>query len=697
MWEDNLLKIKNKLNIQIENSLLIKIIFDLNKYFDKDFVKQIKVLQKETKRIFNSNERKVLRNFYYYNNDSLLHALEVKNFAKINYVGQDLEICLQNTIDRLEKYDSEKILNSIKKRFSNLVSTNKASESHQKEWLAYYENKRKKLFDYSLFVLRITNEDYKKHGDDQYLFDLIKKIYQKLENYRHLIIVCDGQIYDNFGNDITWKLVYKLTIYCENFVQFDEKYSQFHKDLLIQELGKFIQTKLENCNGIESLILASNFYKNISCGFKFEDCLVSEKQEKIIIILKKIQLDLSPVPCPACFTTIQSGNSFPELFLRSYECKNSECPERSKSGRGKRFDEYGIYRSLKLEEGLQTNQISNVEYNKWHRDIFDSNYDYLEMIIKYYAWNSETILTYNINSLGNEIQSRKIKKFSEGISQENFKPFINNYNDLPIVKLFTEINRLIPPNITKVKNISLKKIEVINADSTIEINKLSKKIVGTAITSPPYYNAREYSQWSTLIFYLIDMMRNAKSIYNVLDKNGYYLYNIGDIVDQDNIYIKSHMSNRRLPLGFLSCMIFEIVGYNLKENILWDKGEVQSKRNSTINLYPGYVKPINCYEHILVFNKSNNGINNKKIAKFNPVIKINSKGENIYKHSAPYPLDLVELIRPYIIKNKYILDPFLGSGTTLIWCAQNNFKGIGFELNKEYFELSKEKIDDCKN
>ncbi|MBO6072110.1 hypothetical protein J6P59_00350 [bacterium] len=85
-----------------------------------------------------------------------------------------------------------------------------------------------------------------------------------------------------------------------------------------------------------------------------------------------------------------------------------------------------------------------------------------------------------------------------------------------------------------------------------------------------------------------------------------------------------------------------------------------------MNLFSGYVKPINCYEHIFVFNKSNNGTNNKKIAKFNPVIKINSKGENIYKHTAPYPLELVELIRPYIIKNKYVLDPFVGSGTTLI-------------------------------
>ncbi|MBO6072112.1 hypothetical protein J6P59_00360 [bacterium] len=113
---------------------------------------------------------------------------------------------------------------------------------------------------------------------------------------------------------------------------------------MIKELSDFIKNKIQNCNLIESLIISSDFYKNVSFGFKFEDCLVSENQEKIIVILKKNQLDLTPVPCPACFTTIQSGNSFPELFLRSYECKNDECPERSKSGRGKRFDEYGAYR-----------------------------------------------------------------------------------------------------------------------------------------------------------------------------------------------------------------------------------------------------------------------------------------------------------------------------------------------------------------
>ena len=40
-----------------------------------------------------------------------------------------------------------------------------------------------------------------------------------------------------------------------------------------------------------------------------------------------------------------------------------------------------------------------------------------------------------------------------------------------------------------------------------------------------------------------------------------------------------------------------------------------------------------------------------------------------------------------------MLEPFLGSGTTLISCMQNNRKFVGFELNnKDYKELIKENI-----
>ena len=224
------------------------------------------------------------------------------------------------------------------------------------------------------------------------------------------------------------------------------------------------------------------------------------------------------------------------------------------------------------------------------------------------------------------------------------------------------------------------------------MKKVAQNQIGAAITSPPYYNAREYSQWENLILYLIDMMINSYSVYCSLADNSYYLYNIGDIVSEDNIYVNSNMSKHRIQLGFLSCLFFEMVGFKLDGNIIWDKGEVQSKRNSTINLYSGYVKPVNCYEHMFVFCKGKSKHNVSKIVKISPVIKINNKGENTYKHTAPYPIDLVAQIKEYASINKYILDPFLGSGTTLVWCKQNGYKGIGYELNNEYYNLCVENV-----
>ena len=169
-------------------------------------------------------------------------------------------------------------------------------------------------------------------------------------------------------------------------------------------------------------------------------------------------------------------------------------------------------------------------------------------------------------------------------------------------------------------------------------------------------------------------------------------YNIGDIVCEDNVYVVSNLSKHRVQLGFISSMVFEIAGYNLTGNIIWDKGEVQSKRNSTVNLFSGYVKCINCYEHILVFKKGNFDKLSNSVEKITPVIKINNKGENTYKHTAPYPLELVALIKPYLNEKLYLLDPFLGSGTTLKWCKKNGFNGIGIELNQTYYELCKENI-----
>ena len=147
-------------------------------------------------------------------------------------------------------------------------------------------------------------------------------------------------------------------------------------------------------------------------------------------------------------------------------------------------------------------------------------------------------------------------------------------------------------------------------------------------------------------------------------------------------------------LGFYSAFIFDVVGYKLCGNKIWDKGEVESKRNSTVNLNSGYVKYVNCYEHVLVFYKrSRMNDNDNKVYKIKPVYKINSKGQNILGHTAPYPSKLVDLIKDYIEDEKYLLDPFLGSGTTGMWAKKNNVNFVGFELNEIHYRLSKERIE----
>ena len=198
-------------------------------------------------------------------------------------------------------------------------------------------------------------------------------------------------------------------------------------------------------------------------------------------------------------------------------------------------------------EDEENNLIDLNTYKNWQRDVFKQGTDWLEMLILYNTWADDTVYVVNVEING-YFKGRTIVHDTINDQKEG-----QLFAELPIVKLFTSISKNLD---TKTGSILLKHdIELVNDKSEDFLRKLSKNQIGSAITSPPYYNAREYSQWSNLVLYLIDMMINAKSIHDSLIKDGHYLYNIGDIVSADNIYVRSNMSNRRLMLGFYSIMI----------------------------------------------------------------------------------------------------------------------------------------------
>jgi len=124
------------------------------------------------------------------------------------------------------------------------------------------------------------------------------------------------------------------------------------------------------------------------------------------------------------------------------------------------------------------------------------------------------------------------------------------------------------------------------------------------VTSPPYYNAREYSIWKNIDDYLRDMRNIIKESFRVLDNHRVFVFNVGDIFDNDNITTKSVWGKRRLPLGAYFIKIFEEEGFTFVDDFIWDKGEVQSERHKHGDKpFPFYQYPMNCYEHILIFHK----------------------------------------------------------------------------------------------
>jgi len=72
-----------------------------------------------------------------------------------------------------------------------------------------------------------------------------------------------------------------------------------------------------------------------------------------------------------------------------------------------------------------------------------------------------------------------------------------------------------------------------------------------------------------------------------------------------------------------------------------------------------------------------------------------TNGERKISHPATFPLELVSrLINIYTKRGDVVLDPFLGSGSTIVSAYKLSRKGIGFELSKEYVELSNDRIKD---
>jgi len=78
----------------------------------------------------------------------------------------------------------------------------------------------------------------------------------------------------------------------------------------------------------------------------------------------------------------------------------------------------------------------------------------------------------------------------------------------------------------------------------------------------------------------------------------------------------------------------------------------------------------------------------------NGVWNFNGESKSKIGHPTPYPIELPRrCIKLFSFVGDTVLDPFLGSGTTLIACVEAERKGIGVEIDRKYCQLAKKRLE----
>lgn len=251
--------------------------------------------------------------------------------------------------------------------------------------------------------------------------------------------------------------------------------------------------------------------------------------------------------------------------------------------------------------------------------------------------------------------------------------------------------------------------KVVIGDSR-NMTELEKESVDLIITSPPYWQLKDYGSDNQIGYndnyedYINNLNLVWKECHRVL-KNGCRLcINIGDQFARSVYYGRYKI----IPIRTEIIKFCETMGFDYMGAIIWQKSTTMNTSGGATIMgsfpYPknGIVKLD--YEFILLFKK--NGIPEKIDRNLKELSKMTKEEWNQYfaghwnfngvkqdKHLAMFPEELPKrLIKMFSFVGDTILDPFLGSGTTILVARNLNRNSIGYEVNKKFLPTIKEKI-----
>lgn len=232
--------------------------------------------------------------------------------------------------------------------------------------------------------------------------------------------------------------------------------------------------------------------------------------------------------------------------------------------------------------------------------------------------------------------------------------------------------------------------KILQGDCIEQMKELEENSIDLVITSPPYNVGIEYDEYDDELG-VEEYSDFLKVVFNQVDR----------VVKEKGRVCINHSLKNQDGIVDLPSLIKEIatsIGWKQRFEIIWNKGQSESSSAWGSWRSPSSPRPIFNHEYIFVFDVGEGKRESEKTIpkeEFMRLVKSvwNIKPKTNSDHPAAFPEEIPErLLKLNTYEEEVVLDPFMGSGTTLVACEKLNRKGIGIELSEKYINMAKERL-----